>query len=173
MDPLPPEAVARVLVARGAAPERAALLAAEAEGSPGRAVALSGDEEARARAAVLKALPALGTADAAALSALAQELSRGAVDAALGTTASWYRDVLETALTGDPPRRNPDAAAAVRAAADRSPPARVLRQLEVVCDTIDALGRNANRVLALETMLLALRALERDGTVGDLVDGSA
>jgi hypothetical protein len=43
----------------------------------------------------------------------------------------------------------------------------VLRQLEVVCDTIDALGRNANRVLALETMLLALRALERDGAMGD------
>ena len=104
--------------------------------------------------------------DAAALSALAQELSRGPVDAALGTTAAWYRDVLETALTGDPPRRNPDAAAAVRAAADRSPPARALRQLEVVCDTIDALGRNANRVLALETMLLALRALERDDAVG-------
>jgi len=167
MDPLPPEAVARVLVAQGVAPDRAALLAAEAEGSPGRAVALSGDEEARARTAVLKALPALGTLDAAALSALAQELSRGPVDAALGTTAAWYRDVLETALTGDPPRRNPDAAAAVRAAADRSPPARALRQLDVVCDTIDALGRNANRVLALETMLLALRALERDGAVGD------
>ena len=166
MDPLPPEAVVRVLAARGVAPERAALLAAEAEGSPGRALALSGDEEARARTAVLKALPELGTLDAAVLSGLAQELSRGPVEAALGTAAAWYRDVLETALTGDPPRRNPDAAATVRAVADRSPPARTLRQLEVVCDTIDALSRNANRVLALETMLLALRALERDDAVG-------
>src|SRR5207244_8141328 len=92
MDPLPPEAVVRVLTARGVAPEQAALLAAEAEGSPGRALALAGDEEARIRTAVLKALPERGTSDAAALSALAQELSRGAVDAALGTTAAWYRD---------------------------------------------------------------------------------
>src|SRR5207244_1353204 len=118
-----------LMVARGVAAERAALLAAEAEGSPGRAIALSGDEEARARGAVLEALPALGTLGAAALSALAQELARGPAEAALGATAAWYRDVLETALTGDPPRRNPDAAAAVRAAADRSPPARALRQL--------------------------------------------
>jgi len=167
MDPLAPEAVVRVLAERGVAPDRAALLAAVAEGSPGRALALSGDDEAGARAAVLKALPDLGTREAAALSALAQELSRGPVEAALGTAAAWYRDVLETALTGGPPRRTPDAVAAVRAATDRSSPARTLRQLEVVCDTIDALSRNANRVLALETMLLALRALERDDAAGD------
>ena len=105
------------------------------------------------------------------LSRTAQELSRGALDAGLATALAWYRDVLETALTGDPPRRNPDAAAAVRVVADRSPPARTLRQLEVVCDTIDGLSRNANRVLALETMLLALRALERDDAL-DVRQGS-
>jgi hypothetical protein len=38
---------------------------------------------------------------------------------------------------------------------------RVLRALDTVCDTIRDVERNANRVLALETMLLALRALER------------
>jgi len=162
MDPLPSEAVVRVLGARGVAPEQAILLAAESEGSPGRALALAGDEESRARTAILSALPELGRSDAAALSMLAQELSRGPIEAALSTAAAWYRDVLESALTGDPPRRNPDAVAAVRAVADRSPPTRTLRQLEVVCDTIDGLSRNANRVLALETMLLALRALERD-----------
>ena len=36
-----------------------------------------------------------------------------------------------------------------------------LRQLEAVCDTLEALGRNANRMLALETMLLWLREIER------------
>jgi hypothetical protein len=36
-----------------------------------------------------------------------------------------------------------------------------LGALETVCDTIRDVERNANRVLALETMLLGLRRLER------------
>ena len=162
LDPLPPESVARVLAARGVAPERATLLAAEAEGSPGRALASSGDEEVRARDAMVGALRTLRTLDAAALSTLAQDLARGPADGALAAAAAWYRDVLETRLTGDPPRRHPGAVAAVRAAADRSRAECTLRQLELVCDTIGALDRNANRILAIETMLLGLRALERD-----------
>jgi hypothetical protein len=58
-------------------------------------------------------------------------------------------------------RRNPDAGAALTASAARTTPETVLRQLEQLCDTILALERNANRVLAVETMLLALRRLDR------------
>ena len=66
------------------------------------------------------------------------------------------------ALLGNDARvRNLDARSAVQAAAARLGAPTRLRQLEAVCDTIDALGRNANRMLALETMLLTLRETER------------
>ncbi len=107
LDPLPPDAVARVLVAQGADAARAAVLAARAEGSPGRALALDGEAESSARDETLKVLGELATADAGTLSGLAQAVARGAVDAALAAAAAWYRDVLEVQLTGDPPTRNP------------------------------------------------------------------
>jgi DNA polymerase-3 subunit delta' len=162
LEPLPPAAVARVLVARGVAPERAERLAGLAEGAPGQVLALEADAAAATRDAVLAALPRLADLDAAELSALAQELSRGPVDVALVAVTSWYRDVLQTALLGEElPLRNAGAAPAIREAAARLGPGDLLRQLGAVCDTIEALGRNANRMLALETMLLTLRRTER------------
>jgi DNA polymerase-3 subunit delta' len=155
--------VTTVLVRRGVEPATADMLAAQAEGSPGRALVLADDQQARPRTALLDALPELGSLAAAELSALAQGL-RGGAEAALGAAVGWYRDVLGTALGVDAvPRRNPQRADAIRAAAGRHSPAQVLRQLAVVCDTLDALGRNANQQLALETMLLGLRDVERAG----------
>jgi DNA polymerase-3 subunit delta' len=162
LDPLPAATVTEVLVAKGIPPKQAAGLAAQAEGSPGRALSLGGEDETKAREAMLELLARLATADAAALSGLAQTVARGAVDAALAAAAAWYRDVLETALAGDVALRNFERADAVRAAAAATSPRRALRQLEVVCDTLDAVARNANRVLAVETMLLELRALARE-----------
>jgi len=88
---------------------------------------------------------------------VAQELAKGALDLALTVSLAFYREALEAALGGE---------TATPREGDRIPALRLseaarLRQLEVVCDTIDALGRNANRVLALETMFLALRGIER------------
>jgi DNA polymerase III gamma/tau subunit len=138
------------------------VLAPLAEGAPGRALTLGGDAAAATRARALATLPRLAEQDAAGLSALAQEWTRGPLDAALSTTVSWYRDVLHARVAGDAlPLRNRDAAAAVAEAAGAADPSRLLRQLATVCDTIDALERNANRMLAVETMLLRLRALER------------
>jgi DNA polymerase-3 subunit delta' len=162
LDPLPAEAVARVLAARGLPAPRARELAALAEGSPGRALELEGEDATRACTRLLAALPGLRELPAVELSQIAQELSRGGTDAALAAAVGWYRDVLATALTGDAlPLRNPGAAGAVRAAAARLSPAARLRQLEAVCDTMLALERNANRMLSLETMLLCLREIER------------
>jgi DNA polymerase-3 subunit delta' len=161
LDPLPADMVARVLVARGVVAERAGQLAAFADGSPGRALAMDGDRETRARERVLEALPRLRDLDAKALSDLAQELSRGPLDAALATAVGWYRDVLDTALGASRPLRNPGAAPAIRTAAARLSPPAVLRQLEAVCDTILDLEKNANRMLSFETMLLVLRDTER------------
>jgi DNA polymerase-3 subunit delta' len=162
LDPLGDAAVVRVLEARGVPAAEARVLAPLAEGAPGRALALGGDIAAATRARALAALPRLAEHDAASLSGLAQEWTRGPLDAALSTTVSWYRDVLHARIAGDAlPLRNRDVADAVAAAATVAQPSRVLRQLATVCDTIGALERNANRMLAVETMLLRLRALER------------
>jgi DNA polymerase-3 subunit delta' len=168
--PLPEAAVVRVLTAQGLAPDQARTLAARAEGSPGLALARGGEAEAGVRDTVLATLPKLGQLGAAELSRAAQELARAGSETVLGTVASWYRDVLEAGLSSDLALRNREAAAAVRAAAARTPTSVVLRQLATVCDTILALERNANRVLALETMLLSLRSLER-GEAAELCDG--
>jgi DNA polymerase-3 subunit delta' len=163
LDPLPADAVAKVLEAHGIPAERARLLAPLAEGSPGQALLLDGDDERRARERILSDLPRLATLTAREVSDLAQDVSRGAIDAALAAATAFYRDVLQTVLLGDAlPLRNPAGAEGVRAAAVRLSSDALLRQLAVVCDTIADLGKNANRMLSIETMLLWLREIERE-----------
>jgi len=163
LDPLPAPVVSRFLEARGLPPERAAVLAARAEGAPGRALALADDPHAELRAAVLAQLACLDQQHAAQCSALAQRIGKGPVEPALEATLGWYRDLLGLVLgDGTDALRNPDAAGLLRQAAARATPERVLRQLETVCATIDFVERNVNRVLAIETMLLSLRRLERE-----------
>jgi len=162
LDPLPAPLVRRIVEAGGVDAAEAEILATLAEGSPGRALALAGQDEQQARRAVLETLPTLRTLDAADVSRRAQELARGAGDAGLAVILAWYRDVLGAALLGeDAPLRLPAHAAAIRAAASRLEPAAVLRQLEAVCDTIRDIERNANRTLAIESLLLWLRQVER------------
>lgn len=167
LDPLPADAVARVLEAHGVPPERAGLLAPLAEGSPGQALAMDGEDERAARQRMLAELPRLATLSAREISDLAQEVSRGSLDAALAAATAFYRDVLQTALLGDAlPLRNPTTVDDVRTTAARLSPDALLRQLAVVCDTITDLGKNANRMLSVETMLLWLRDIEREPATG-------
>ncbi len=168
LDPLPAEALTAFLAARDVSVADARLLAAQAEGSPGRALELVDAGLVRLRGGVVELLAGLAERSAAELSAAAQDIARGPVEAALAVVVAWYRDVLWTML-GDAGGglRNPDRAEHIRAAAAHGSPATVLRQLEVACDTIQSIGRNANRSLALETMLLLLRHLERGGSSAD------
>jgi len=167
LDPLPADAVARVLATQGMAAEQLRTLAPLAEGSVGRALELAGESESQARARILDALPRLATLGASDISEVAQDVSRGATGAALAAAIAWYRDVLETAVAeGALPLRNPAAADAVRAAAARLSAPTLLRELAVVCDTIRDLEGNANRMLSIETMLLWLRDIERGGATG-------
>jgi DNA polymerase III subunit delta' len=162
LDPLPAADVCRVLEIQGVPTERAQPLAALAEGRPGAVLELEGAAQAEARDEMLRTLAELPGLDADQVSRVAQALSRGPLDVALAAAVSFYRDVLQVVLIGDElALRNPDAASAVRATAARVPATAVLRQLEAVCGTIDALGRNANKMLSLETMLLWLREIER------------
>jgi DNA polymerase-3 subunit delta' len=162
LDPLPPALLDRLLADRGVAADVRAVVVPRAEGSPGRAVALLDDPRGEARVRMLTVLGRLDAAAAHELSAVAQALGREDADVALETALSWYRDVL--ALTSgdtDAAPRNADVLPALRTVAARMTVPAVLGALETVCDTIRAVEQNANRVLALETMLLALRRLER------------
>jgi DNA polymerase-3 subunit delta' len=159
LEPLGEAALVGLLRARGVAADDAATLAAEAGGSVGRALELAGPEQAAARARVLESLPRLAELPASALSALAHALAQGPLDAALAAIVSWYRNLLAAMLAVDHPRVTD----ATRAAAAGRRPTVVLRQLGLVCDTIAAIEQNANRTLALETLLLDLREVERGG----------
>jgi DNA polymerase-3 subunit delta' len=161
-DPLPPGVVAAVLAERGIDGETAARLAARSGGSIGRALALAdpGLEDLRAR--TLSLLGDLGRAAAVDLSAFAADLGRGDTAAGLDVVVSWYRDLLRVALGGpETAVANVEARAAIATAAARTAPHTALRLLEVVCDTVEAVGRNANKTLAIETSLLELRRLVR------------
>lgn len=162
LDPVPIDAVAQVLRVRGIDDGRARVLAARAGGSIGQALALADDEQDTLRTRVLDTLAQLPERSADDLCALAAEAGRGATERALEAAVTWYRDLLGLVLGADQDAlRNPDAARPLQAAAARLTPDAVLRALEEVCDTLTAIGRNANRVLAIETMLLDLRRLER------------
>jgi DNA polymerase-3 subunit delta' len=162
LDPLPAATVARFLETRGIARSVATEIAAQAGGSPGRGLELASEEHVQLRALVLDLCAELPERSAAELSAAAQELGRGSVDAALGVVASWYRDLLGASVGEGADRlRNPGAAAAVHRVGSGSDTSARLRQLATVCDTMTAIARNANRQLALETMLLELRDIER------------
>ncbi len=161
LGPLADGELARFLAARGVPGGEVAALVGRAAGVPGRALALRDDPQA-GRATLLEGLGRLSGMSAAEVSALAQSLGRTDVAPALETVASWYRDLLGLVAGSETPLRNPDAADALRAAAVGATVRGVVHQLEAVCATIDAIERNANRVLALESMLLALRQLARD-----------
>jgi DNA polymerase-3 subunit delta' len=161
LQPPEPQALVPLLIALGVPAERAPALAALAEGSAGRALELADEVQERARATVIAQLPRLGERSAAELSKLAQELGGGATDAALAAAVAWYRDVLGIALDAGLRLHDPGAADALADAAATRHPSAILRQLELVCDTIVAVEQNANRQLVLETMLLDLREIER------------
>jgi DNA polymerase-3 subunit delta' len=162
LDALPAALLDRLLADRGVAADVRATVVPRAEGSPGRAVALLDDPRGDARLRMLTALGRLDGAAAHELSAVAQALGRDDADVALETALSWYRDLLALAVgEGETTLRNVDALPALRTVAARTAVPAVLGALETVCDTIRTIEQNANRVLALETMLLALRRLER------------
>ena len=161
-EPLADADLTRFLERAGVPSGQVALLVARSAGSPGRALALRDQTGAERRARLLERIGRLPELSAAEVSSLAQTVARGDVEPALEAVAAWYRDLLGLVAGAEAPLRNPDVGDALRAAAARGTVRGVLHQLEVVCATIEAIERNANRALALETMLLALRRIERD-----------
>jgi DNA polymerase-3 subunit delta' len=160
-DPLSADEVREVLVAHEVPTAALELLVARAAGSPGRALTLADEADGELRTRLLARLAELGRATAADLSALAQAAGRGNLAVALEVVLSWYRDLLRVCIEpGAGDLQNPDVAGPLAAAASHRTPGSIVAQLEEVCGTIDDVERNANRVLAIETLLLRLRRLE-------------
>ncbi|MBI3301466.1 MAG: DNA polymerase III subunit [Deltaproteobacteria bacterium] len=156
----------------GKDPAIAHALALYSRGSLGRALALDPEVFTEERRYVEEELQRLDGASFTTLSHLAEWLVADRVKKSAANTEpadgrptgdrlelvlSWYEEVLRYALLGqDAVVRHQDCLPAVAQAAASLGRAGALRQLTLVYDTMQALGRNANRQLAVEDMLLQL-----------------
>ena len=166
--PVPSALIVAALQARGEAAERARLLAALSGGRPGTAIRLASDPEALVvRSRQLEDLRRLLGASRAAQFAYVEGLAgrrrdmelEGKRREALRVLETWlslWRDVLLVASGAEVPLANPDWAGEARRLADEVGVPGVKRALEAVGRTVDAVRKNANLQLALETLFLDL-----------------
>jgi DNA polymerase-3 subunit delta' len=172
-----PLAVVEGLLAQGHGKDAktAHALALYSRGSIGRALTLDPEVFTEERRYIEEELPGLSEASFSNLSRFAEWLvadrvkkSAANADSGEGRSTgdrlelvlSWYEEVLRGALWGpEGVVRHHDCRPAVLQMAARVGVSGALRQLTLVYDTIQALGRNANRQLAVEDMLLQLATL--------------
>jgi DNA polymerase-3 subunit delta' len=88
----------------------------------------------------------------------ATRTSRDAFDRALTDLAGFYRDVLVLQLNSGVDVANADREAEMRALAGSSTPESTLRRLDAILACRELLDANANPLLALESLMLQLRA---------------
>jgi DNA polymerase-3 subunit delta' len=162
------EAIAGHLERLGQTPDRAQLLAALSGGRPGLAIRLISDPGAlELRAAQLDRMRALLGERRAAQFAFAEELAGRRRDAelearrreVLGLLEAWmglWRDALLAAAGSTAPPANPDRAAEAAWLAERAGLAGARRAVDALERTMDAVRRNANLQLSLETLFLDL-----------------
>jgi DNA polymerase-3 subunit delta' len=149
-------------------------LALYSRGSIGRALLLDPEVFTEERRYVEEELPKIGKAPFASVSRFAEWLVADRVRKSATNTnsederptgdrlelvLSWCEEVLRCAVLGpEGVVRHRNCLPVLAPLADRLGVAGALRQLSLVYDTIQALGRNANRQLAVEDMLLQLGA---------------
>jgi DNA polymerase-3 subunit delta' len=150
-------------------------LALYSRGSLGRALTLDPEVFTEERKYVEEELPKIAHASFSVLSRFAEwivadRVRKAATDAEGGEgrstgdrlelVLSWYEEVLRCAVLGQQGVvRHQDCLPVIAQMAARLGVSGALRQLTLVYDTIQALGRNANKQLAVEDMLLQLAAL--------------
>lgn len=101
------EDCARVLVSRGVAPERAAMLAGMAQGSVGRALEIDGDADWLAlRQKVIASLEALRDRAGVAAAAMPLEDEKGGETAILDVMELWARDLMAVQGGAEPYQKN-------------------------------------------------------------------
>lgn len=166
--PVPAGSIAAALEARGETAERARLLAALSGGRPGLALRLASDQEALdLRSKQLDDLRRLLGASRAAQFAFAEALAGRRRDleleakrrealSVLETWLSLWRDALLVASGAEVTLANPDRAAEAERLAESVGLEGARQALAAVDRTLDAVRRNANLQLALETLFLDL-----------------
>jgi DNA polymerase-3 subunit delta' len=160
---VPTAQIRRALEERGVAPERAAELAAVADGCPGRALALSADSGAvEARKAALQEFSQLLSMEVhQRVAAVDRIVGRGEpaeqrrrAQVALGEWLSLARDLVYQGYGAQLQFRNPDFAPALSAQADRLSPAEREGILRTLVEALQAVEANANPRLSVEQLLL-------------------
>ncbi|MSQ48492.1 MAG: AAA family ATPase [Deltaproteobacteria bacterium] len=173
--PLPTPVIEEILVrTQDKDPALARTLALYSRGSMGRALVLDPEVFTEERRYVEEELQKLDAASFVDLSRVAEWLvadrvrksAKNAETASersngsdrLAIVLSWYEEVLRYAVLGtEGVVRHQECLGAIAKLATRLGVDGALRQLSVVYATIQALGRNANRQLAVEDMLLQLK----------------
>jgi len=172
---LPLSVVEELLIQRyGKDPDTARALAIYSRGSVGRAVAVDPQILTEERQYVVKEIQQLNrtsftdlshlaewlVADRAKKSTMGDRSAEGRIAGdRLEIVLSWYEEVLRCVVLGQAGVvRHRDCLSAVAEAAAGLNVAEALRQLTLVYDTMQTLGRNANRQLAVEDMLMQLAA---------------
>jgi DNA polymerase-3 subunit delta' len=166
--PVPVDQISTSLENRGEPPERARLLAALSGGRPGVAVQLAADPESlQARSAQLDRLRDLLGASRAAQFAFAEEVAGRRRDVelearrreAMRLLETWlglWRDALLAAAGARVAPANPDRTEDAAWMAEHVGLGGARRAVEAVERTMDAVRRNANLQLSLETLFLDL-----------------
>ena len=158
--PLPREEVARYLQERESLDrETAAALAAPAGGSIGRALEMHRSDWLDMRNAIIDYLSGDEPADPLRRLAFAGRLGteREGIQERLEILQSCYRDALVLKETGEPERLTfPDRSSLIQRIADRLSGRSLLANLTRVQAAREAIDRNANKALTLETMAINL-----------------
>jgi len=146
-----------ILQARGMSAEEARLMAALAGGRPGWALRLSAEPSTlQRRVSALDDLAGLLGETRAGRFAYAERLSkdRRKTTEALEVWLSLWRDVLLVAHAVATPSGNPDRESQIARLAAEVDPGASLLALQATQRTLEAIGKNANVQLALETLML-------------------
>ena len=164
---VPADEIEQAILARGAEPAKAHLLAHLSRGRPGWALRALEDEEILAnRAQRLADLHAVLGARRTDRFAYAEKLGKAAPEGVRAVLEEWlwfWRDVARAAgaPAGQIPTEallNIDQADAITGLASRLSPAEASSVLRAIGSTLSALGQNANPRLALDALLLQLPA---------------
>lgn len=165
--PLAPEALARLLAARGTDGARAAMAARLSGGRVGEALALLAEGGLALRdaaLAVVAGLPAGGASLVWTQGAALDKLSASELTAFLRHLSQVLRDLLVIVSGREELALNSDAAGELRRAAAAWDARRLDEALRAVRDAGRALEGNANTRLTMEAMLIHLLEAAREGT---------
>jgi DNA polymerase III subunit delta' len=167
---VPASEIAKALVARGVAPERARFLAAISGGRPGRALAAAdaGDEPFLRRGGVVSTLEAIERGDVVLLLDAADVVSRARDDVEqwLDIALLWIRDLIVWQVTEDPAMLvNLDSRREITEWANRASSAGLRRTAAAIEEAKTNLRRNLNPRLVLEELFARMElGPERAGT---------